>query len=198
MITDIAGFLVCASLITLSGTQLSKQGNLLAEITGFSRAWIGFILMATVTSLPELVTGLSAVAVVKAPDLAVGNVLGSCAFNLLILSFLDLLVKKPITSLVKTSHIVAGSFSIILLSLSGAAILLSPVTPRLLWFSPFTPMLVVVYLAAVRAIFLYEKFHPANEDALIVNSSSQTGSLKRVLSIYGLHAVVVTCSALFW
>ena len=106
MVIDIFGFVICTALITLSGTQLSKQGNKLAEATGLSKAWIGLILMATVTSLPELVTGISAVTVVTAPDLAAGNVLGSCAFNLLILSLLDLFVKKPITSLVKTSHIV--------------------------------------------------------------------------------------------
>jgi cation:H+ antiporter len=154
VIIDILAFIVCAALITLSGTQLSKQGNRLAELTGLSKAWIGLILMATVTSLPELVTGISSVVVVNAPDLAVGNVVGSCTFNLLILSLLDLMLKKPITSLVKTSHIVAGSFSIILLACVGVAILLAAETPSILWFSPFSLLLLIIYVAAMREIFL--------------------------------------------
>ena len=41
--------------------------------------------MAGVTSLPELITGLGSVTYAGVPDIAVGDVLGSCAFDLLIL-----------------------------------------------------------------------------------------------------------------
>ncbi len=197
MITSIVGFLVCAALITLSGTQLSKQGNRLAELTGLSKAWIGLILMATVTSLPELVTGLSSVVVVKAPDLAVGNVVGSCTFNLLILSLLDLMLKKPITSLVKTSHVVAGAFSIILLACVAVAILLATDTPAILWFSPFSLLLLAIYVAAIRGIFLFEKSNVLTEDAGGVSGGGDKNGLKRVLSIYSIHALIVTIAALF-
>jgi len=40
------------------------------------------LLLATVTSLPELASGISAVALVGAPNLAVGNALGACVMNL--------------------------------------------------------------------------------------------------------------------
>jgi len=196
MITDIAGFLFCTVLITLSGTQLSKYGNRLADLTGLSKAWIGLILMATVTSLPELVTGLSAVIVVKAPDLAAGNILGSCAFNLLILSVLDVMVKKPITSLVKTSHLVTGSFSIILLGTAAVAVLLVSETPDLLWFSPFSVLIVFLYLAAMRGIFLHEKANPSEEDKKS-NSAGNGKGLMRAIAIYSIHAVVVIAAALF-
>jgi cation:H+ antiporter len=197
VILDIAGFLFCACLIALSGTQLSKQGDRLAELTGLSKAWIGLILMATVTSLPELVTGISAVVVVQAPDLAAGNVLGSCSFNLLILSVLDLMVKKPITSLVKTSHVVAGSFSIILLACVGVAISLSGNTPSLLWISPYSLLLVIVYLAAMRGIFVYDKANASAEENNHVASHGDKNALKRALAIYGANAVVVVVAALF-
>ncbi|WP_276368987.1 hypothetical protein [Chryseolinea sp. H1M3-3] len=197
MITSVIGFLICAALITLSGTQLSKQGNRLAELTGFSKAWIGLILMATVTSLPELVTGLSSVVVVRAPDLAVGNVVGSCTFNLLVLSLLDLMLKKPITSLVKTSHVVAGSFSIILLACVGVAILLSPVTPAILWFSPFSLLLLSIYVAAMRGIFLFEKSNTVTQNEQVISDDRDKKDLKHVLSIYSIHALVVTIAALF-
>lgn len=196
MIADIAGFLFCAGLITFSGTQLSKYGNLLAALTGLSTAWIGLILMAIVTSLPELVTGLSAVIVVKAPNLAAGNILGSCAFNLLILSFLDVMVKRPITSLVKTSHLVAGSYSIILLAVAGVAIIIAPKLPKLLWVSPFTPLLVLLYVAAVRGIFIHEQTNSKGED-IMGTTERNGGELKKALSIYSIHALIVIAAALF-
>lgn len=74
-------FLIWATLILLSGSLLAKYSDLLAERTGLGRAWIGLILLATVTSLPELATGISAITIVSAPDLAVGSVLGSCVFK---------------------------------------------------------------------------------------------------------------------
>jgi len=57
----------------------------LADLTGMSKAFIGLILMAAVTSLPELMVGFSAAAVIESADLATGDILGSCAFNLGIL-----------------------------------------------------------------------------------------------------------------
>ncbi|MFH1702279.1 MAG: hypothetical protein ABIB41_02445 [Nitrospirota bacterium] len=55
------GFIVCTSLIFYSGSKLSKYGDIIAEKTGLGRTWIGLVLMASVTSLPELVTGISSV-----------------------------------------------------------------------------------------------------------------------------------------
>jgi len=76
-------FIACAGIILLSGTYLSKYGDIIAEKTGLGRTWIGVILMASVTSLPELVTGISSVALFDLPDIAVGNILGACMLNLL-------------------------------------------------------------------------------------------------------------------
>lgn len=55
------GFFICTSLIVYSGTKLSKYGDIIAEKTGLGRTWIGVVLMASVTSLPELVTGKTVV-----------------------------------------------------------------------------------------------------------------------------------------
>ena len=54
-------FLGSASLVILSGTYLAKYGDLLADMTGWGRLWVGTLLLATATSLPELVTVISAV-----------------------------------------------------------------------------------------------------------------------------------------
>ena len=131
MYINILGFIACAAVIIYSGSKLSFYGDKIANLTGMGKAWIGLILMASVTSLPELITGISSVAIVKAPNLAAGDIFGSCVFNLLILSVLDAKVKKPLFSLVKSSHIVAAIFSIILLTVAGIAIYLSHEIPAI-------------------------------------------------------------------
>jgi cation:H+ antiporter len=84
-------FGLCLALVGFAGPKLSRSGDIIADKTGLSGNWIGIILLATVTSLPELATGVSAVTAAAAPDIAVGDVLGSCVFNLAILIILDFL-----------------------------------------------------------------------------------------------------------
>ncbi len=57
--------------------------------TGLGRSWAGAVLLAGATSLPELATGTSAVAVIGDVSLAAGGVVGNCSFNLLLLALLD-------------------------------------------------------------------------------------------------------------
>ena len=87
-------FFACVVLILVAGVRLSRYGDVIAEKTGVSRTWVGLILLATVTSLPELVTGISAVALANLPNIALGDALGSCVFNLLIITVLDFLYRE--------------------------------------------------------------------------------------------------------
>ena len=103
--------LVCSALILVSGSLLTRYGDMLAEKTGMGRTWIGLILLATVTSLPELATGVSAVTVADAPDLAVGDVLGSCVFNLMLIGLVDLFYRpSPLLSRVDQGHVLSAGF----------------------------------------------------------------------------------------
>jgi cation:H+ antiporter len=199
MLLDVVLFLICAGFIAFSGTALSKQGNRLAEITGLSKAWIGLILMAAITSLPELVTGISAIAVVRAPDLAVGNVFGSCAFNLLILSLLDLFLQKPLTSLVRTSHLIAVAFSIILLAVAGVGMSFHTEFQSILWISPVSIVIVIVYGMSVRSIFLFERSQNdvPTVDVPVSTIAEPTGTIKKVILLYLGHASIVVAAALF-
>ncbi len=195
---NILGFTACAVVIIYSGTKLAKYGDKIAELTGWGKAWVGLILMASVTSLPELMTGISSVAIVNAPNLAAGDIFGSCVFNLLILSVLDARIKQPLFSIVKSSHIVAAIFGIILMTVSGMAIFLAHETPSILWISSFTFVLFGVYLISVWGIFKYE--HSAlieSPPATLTDNPYNPAELKKVLSNYALHALVVIGAAVF-
>lgn len=105
--------------IGLSGYFLSLFGDRLGDVTGLEKSWIGMVGLAVVTSLPELVTSISSVRAVDAPDLAAGNVFGSCVFNLMILVLLDFVTGKKKTlyflSRGRSGHVQAGGFSLLLL-----------------------------------------------------------------------------------
>lgn len=154
----ISGFTGCASLIILGGSKLSKYGDIIAELTGIGKAWFGLIIMAAVTSLPELFTGFSAVVIVDSPEIAVGNIMGSCAFNMLILAILDYFVpKKSLLSLVTKGHLLAVFFSIFLITVSVMAILYENNLPVLGWVGSVSILLIALYLVAIRIIFKFEK-----------------------------------------
>ena len=195
---NLLGFAACAAVIIYSGTKLSYYGDKISDLTGMGKAWVGLILMASVTSLPELITGISSVAIVKAPDLAAGDIFGSCVFNLLILSLLDARNKKPLFSSVKSSHIVAAIFGIILLTVAGMAIYLADEIPSLLWMSSFTFILFAIYLIAVWGIFKYE--HAAlieSPPTIVEHSASRAAELKKAIGAYALNALIVIGAAVF-
>ena len=59
---------VLAAVILIAATQLAKSADIIAFKTGLGRSFIGVVLLATATSLPELGTGVSAVTMIGGPE----------------------------------------------------------------------------------------------------------------------------------
>ena len=153
-------FALCVGLIGLAGTRLSRYADVIAEKTGLSGTWIGVIMLASVTSLPELITGVSAVTLVQAPNLAVGDVLGSCVFNLFIIVVLDLLYRRESLYMrASQGHILSAGFGILLIGFTGCSILLSLRGGVIAvgHIGIYSLVIVVLYALAMRTIFSYEK-----------------------------------------
>ena len=120
-------FMLCAAGITTAGYFLSKYGDVIAEKTGLGRAWIGAILIAGVTSLPELASGVSAVVWLDAPNLAAGAVLGSCLFNLMLIAVMDLTFQPGrVLANAQDVHILSGGLGVLLLGLVALDVLIGP------------------------------------------------------------------------
>lgn len=73
-------------LVVFSSVKISECVDELDQRTKLGGALIGGILLAGVTSLPELITSISSTMMLNNPDLAFGNILGSNAFNIFILA----------------------------------------------------------------------------------------------------------------
>jgi cation:H+ antiporter len=189
------GFTFCALVIFIAGKKLSYYGDLLAELTGMGKAWIGLILMSAVTSLPELMVGVSAAGFLGQADLAVGDILGSCAFNLGILSLMDVFVGKDHTLLNRASqsHVLAASFGIILIGMAGLGLFLDidiAVTP---WVGLISISFAAIYFLSMRTIFLYQQANPGVEDE---SGHQSPFTLKQVVIRYAGMALIIIAAAL--
>ena len=200
VLLTILGFGACSALIIFSGARLSKYGDIIADLTGMGKAWLGLILMASITSLPELVTGISAITIIDTPDIAVGDIMGSCVFNLLILAILDYFVPgKPLSSIVTKGHVMAGFLGIFLLTLSVAAIVFGQIFPVIGWFSSVSVLMIVLYLIAIRIIFKTERKNPpvsATSAPTLVHETEKDIPLKVAVQRYVLFACLVVSAAI--
>ncbi|MEW6691336.1 MAG: sodium:calcium antiporter [Pseudomonadota bacterium] len=188
-------FGLCALVIGVAGYQLSRYGDRIAELTGLSRGWIGLVLVATATSLPELFTGVSAVALADVPNIAVGNILGATVMNLLLIVLLDFFHRKaPVFTLVSHGHILGAGFAVMMLGLVGFNILLAQQGPQLTLghVGIYTPVIVLLYLVSLRVVFLYEKGHNHAEPQPPGDGVTLRGAVLRFM----LAALVVVTAAL--
>ena len=84
--------LVLAGLVVVaSGSRFTRLADTLADRLNLSSGWAGLILLATVTSLPELITGGTATWIGNV-DLAFGAIFGSCSFNITLIVLLNALL----------------------------------------------------------------------------------------------------------
>ena len=150
----------CLAVIGFAGVRLSRYGDIIAEKSGMSRGWVGLILLATVTSLPELVTGLSAVTVANSPDIAVGDIMGSCVFNLLIIVALDFLYRKEsIYTRAHQGNVLSAGYGVALIGFAGFNLLLyrGGTFPAIGHVGLYTPVILLLYLLAMRSLYRYEQ-----------------------------------------
>ena len=86
-------FALLAPVIGVSGWVVGSTGSVIAAETGLTATVVGALLTATVTSLPELVTSVSAVRR-GALTLAVGGIIGGNAFDTIFLAFSDVFYRE--------------------------------------------------------------------------------------------------------
>jgi len=197
-------FGVCAALIGLGGYQLSRYADIIAQRTGLSGSWIGLALLATVTSLPELATGITSVTLAHAPNVAVGDALGSCVVNLVFLVLIDFFYRQePVWRRASQGHVLAAAFGVVMLGFALVSLLMNHVVPRQLatlhtavpqlGFSLATPVLLALYLVAMRTVFAYERAHAV---PVVDAAGAALPPLRQAVSRFALAAAVVAGAGL--
>lgn len=149
-----AEFLISAGFVIAAAIFLSKSADVIATATGLGKTFIGTLLVAATTSLPELITSIFAVRI-GAIDLAVGNVLGSNIFNMNILLVSDIFYRDGyILSAASQAHVITALVGLVLSGLVGLAIL-RPISWRLGRVSLESLLILAAYFIGIYLVFLH-------------------------------------------
>ena len=112
-------YAINGAVVVAAGIAMPFAALQLAEVMGWGQSFVGTMLVAVATSLPEAASTIGAMRI-GAIDLAVGNLFGSNLFNILILGIDDIAyLKGPLLSGVSPSHVVSGVSAMIM---TGAAV----------------------------------------------------------------------------
>lgn len=152
MIAATGTLIAAAFVLIIAAVGLTKAADSIAEWTGIGRIWIGVVLVAGATSLPEAAVDVSAVRV-SAPDIAAGDLFGSSMANMLILAIVDLW--PPGRRLLRGAaldHALAACFAILLNAMAAVSVLLRP-SHEVFGFSLGSIMILAVYLAGIRVVY---------------------------------------------
>lgn len=192
-------FLGCTSVIVYAGTRLSKYGDIIAEKTSLGRTWIGVVLMASVTSLPELVTGISSVTYAGVPDIAVGNITGACIFNMVTLAILDVIHQPvPVSARAHHGQVLSAAFGVLLLAMTVMGIFSGDNILHLGWIGIYTPLFVIIYFSAMRLVYHYEKRKISEFiKEMALELKYKEISTKTAIINYGINAAGVIIAAIF-
>ncbi|MEX4010291.1 sodium:calcium antiporter [Neoaquamicrobium sediminum] len=115
-------FAVAAVAVWLAGARLTGYADAISRITGLGQAVIGIILLAGVTSLPEI--GVTATASIAGDaQLAVNNLFGSIALQVALLAVVDLMIgREALTAVVPDPAVMLqGALNVLLLAVAAAA-----------------------------------------------------------------------------
>jgi cation:H+ antiporter len=156
-------FSICVLLVLFFASRLSRYGDIIAKKTGLSGLWVGLLLLAAITSLPELITGIGAVSFVggvEGANLALGAVFGSNLFNLLIIGLMDVIYRSgSLLSAASREQLPLAALGILLIAFAGGSILLgSKVWDGAIgWVGIYSIVLVLLYIWGSRRIFRSER-----------------------------------------
>lgn len=184
-------FFGSAALVVLAAIKLAEYGDVIAVRANLGRLFIGTLLLAGATSLPELLSAINAIAINK-PDIAAGSMFGSGMFNMFMLGLLDLFNQNArILRRVANTHSLTASLGNLL---TGLAILflLADIDIKIGWVGLDSLLIMVLYIGGIRLLQQAGGAPPAEPEAAI---EPKTPSLKKALLGFGaatLALVLVT------
>ena len=184
-------FLASAVAVILLGVQLAKYGDALASLTGWGRLFVGSILVALATSLPELSNNITAVRIDN-PQLALGNVVGANMVNMFTMAMVALLFGgRRFLQRVAPEQ---GYLIVLAAILTGLAVIFAGVQMGInVWQIGLSSMiLLVVYVIGMRIVYQRRPTESAKE-----GQDDPGISLSRAWLMFGLVSLGVIIAGVF-
>ena len=178
-------YIILAAAVVFLSVKLAKYVDLLDKSTKISGAFIGGILLAAVTSLPELFTSVSATLFLHRNELVLGNILGSNLFNLAILGLSIVIFVRSIYSAgLQKVHFLSIA-TMLLMYLFIALDMFLGAWPKIGWFSLSSPIVLALYVAY---LFLTPK---KKDEAPGESGEDAPLSLKQIVIRFVVSAVLL-------
>lgn len=147
----VVGFVISAIAIVIAGPFMAASAGTLAELTGLGNTFVGSTLVAFSTSLPELVATTTAVRM-GAFDLAIGNIYGSNAFNMVLLLPLDLICPGSLLAVVSQTHALT-CLAVVLITSVALMGQLYQVEQRIRFLEPDALLVILLVLSSLGLLY---------------------------------------------
>jgi cation:H+ antiporter len=191
------GLLINGLILIIALVFLAKASDLtinnsvkVADISGFGKTTVGFMLVAFATSLPELLVAIFATVYPETIGVAIGNVLGSNIVNIcLILGICFLLMARQGSNYSKIFPTIAkeevGSLYF--------GLFLASIVPLTLLYIGYASRFIGVILLAIFAFYLYQLSKTKNvKEEASLGAERQKLRKYLLLTLLGVIGVVVT------
>ena len=147
------GFLISAAVVIVAGRFLDSSADAIAEASGISASFIGVLLVSIVTTLPEGSVTVAA-SLRRSYGIAMGNVYGSCAFNVTIIFIADFFhTRGPLLREMQGAHFAAALAALGLMGM-GYLLFKSFESRRFAAFRALAPAIPVVYVGALYVVYV--------------------------------------------
>ena len=187
-------FVVTAAAVIFFGSKLAVYGDALASLTGWGRLFVGSLLLALATSLPELSTNISAVRLDPPnPELSLGDILGSNMLNMLILAMVALAFGgKRFLQRVAPEQ---GYLILVAAVMTGAAVIFGGVRMDVAAWQVGLSSLVLLVLFILGMRWVYQNRPKEREDYSEGDNPGMT--LRKAWLMFGLVSAGVVVAGIF-
>lgn len=143
------GYVAMVVIIVVLSVKLGKYVDIIDAKSNISGAFIGGVMLAAVTSLPELFTSLSAVWIVKQNSMIIGNILGSDLINLAFFGVILLIFGRGLKKAEFSKFYYVAIFAMSGMYALVAVGLYFAEWMQFTWFSVVSPAILVLYVLYV-------------------------------------------------
>lgn len=183
-------YLALAVVVVGLSIRISYYVDLIDKTTDISGAFIGGVMLAAVTSLPELFTSISATLFLGKPELVIGNILGSNIFNIAILATLVIIMYKKVNhSYISKSHTTVAIWVIVAYGL---------LTFPILFNNDITVLNISVVSLAIAFLYILSIRKMANDTSEDKEDSMvhTTLTTKQIFARFALLSVLLVISSI--
>ena len=169
-------FIIAAVIIAFAANKLAQFGDVIAVRTNLGGLVVGTLFLAAATSLPELITSISAFQM-GAPDLAAGNLFGSNMVNVLLLALIDLVnYQVPLLRRMAVTHSLTAVLASLLMLLA-VIFIIADIPASIGWVGLDSLAIIAVYFGGIWLFQQENRMQTGNARAKVIPVGDEFPSL---------------------